>query len=63
MLEMLAELHGREGGRKKNPAAAVLNVRRTTGDELRWWQGQGGAREDPRRWWEKVLPKSPQKGE
>jgi hypothetical protein len=32
MLEMLAELHGREGGRKKNPAAAVLNVRRTTGD-------------------------------
>jgi hypothetical protein len=39
------ESHGREGGRKKNPASAVLALCRTSGVELRRRPGRGGARE------------------
>jgi hypothetical protein len=39
------ESHGREGGRKKNPAAAVLALCRTSGIELWRRPGRGGARE------------------
>jgi hypothetical protein len=53
-----SSMGGREGG-KNNPAATVLAVRRTSGDELRRRPGRGGAWPGPRPAAERKPPVSP----
>lgn len=53
------ELHGREGGRKDSPAAAILAVRRASGVKLRQRPGRAVARPGPTPAAERMPPEPP----